>query len=447
MIMRIPLLRTVCKAIVAKADWDESKHPRADNGQFGSGSGGSSKPKKPSKTRRKMERREEAASQARVGGAIQSLLSGGSALDKIGWLNTSKKPEATKEPGKNPPHVDMGGVPKNKSLITGSVSVSYDHKIRNRTARFFGGEDSPSGEHVHSEDAEYTTVSNVENFIYVQTHDGRGGWYPDIYNNTRRTNYYPGSKEDALTDIAAHPGGPTVDELYPTLADAIASDRSIPKDYKISPHSNKPPKPFDGAAVLEEYYRNHPEKRPLEAKPKEEAAPAKEPSRQEVPKQPEKPKAEEKPKPADKVKSAKDTIQENLKSGKLKRETVIAAVRSLHEQANAAKSKGDFASSKDLNFQANIMIDAAGIKSHELLSSKGNTTRQNAPSQHTQRNPRDDPFAGDPLHDPLPRGYRVRSPEETERYMREHPYKPPKDEDYEQEYKRRTGRDFDPTIA
>ena len=91
MIMRIPLLRTVCKAIVAKADWDESKHPRADNGQFGSGSGGSSKPKKPSKTRRKMERREEAASQARVGGAIQSLLSGGSALDKIGWLNTSQK--------------------------------------------------------------------------------------------------------------------------------------------------------------------------------------------------------------------------------------------------------------------------------------------------------------------------------------------------------------------
>jgi hypothetical protein len=91
MIMRIPLLRTVCKAIVAKADWDESKHPRADNGQFGSGSGGSSKPKKPSKTRRKMERREEAASQARVGGAIQSLLSGGSALDKIGWLRTSQK--------------------------------------------------------------------------------------------------------------------------------------------------------------------------------------------------------------------------------------------------------------------------------------------------------------------------------------------------------------------
>jgi hypothetical protein len=233
-----------------------------------------------------MERREEAASQARVGGAIQSLLSGGSALDKIGWLNTSKKPsENEKKPAqqgpnsiKNPPHVDMGGVPKDKALITGSVSVSYDTKVPTKRTRFSGGEDSPSGEHAHSEDAGYITVPNVENFIHVQTHDGKSGWYPDIYNNTRRTNYYPGSKEDALTNIAAHPGAPKADELHPTLADAIASDRSIPKDYKISPHSNKPPKPFDGAAVLEEYYRNHPDKRPPEAKPKEEAAPAKEPS-------------------------------------------------------------------------------------------------------------------------------------------------------------------------
>ena len=93
MIMRIPLLRTVCKAIVAKADWEESKHPRADNGQFGSGSGGS---KKPSKTKRKMERRAEAAGQGRVSGAIQTLLGGGSALDKIGWLNTSKPKEPEK---------------------------------------------------------------------------------------------------------------------------------------------------------------------------------------------------------------------------------------------------------------------------------------------------------------------------------------------------------------
>lgn len=289
MIMRIPILKSILRnldwfeearrhhvapdgsillggtnhRLKKDGDWEESKHPRADDGKFTSGSGGGSK--KPSKTKRKLERRAEAASQGRVSGAIQTLLSGGSALDKIGWLNTSK-----------------------------------------------------------------------------------------------------------------------------------------PKE---------------------------PEKKP-ESKPQ----------------QPEKPKVEEKPRPADKVKSAKDTIQENLKSGKLKRETVIAAVMSLHEQASAAKAKGDFKSSKDLMFQANVMIDAAEIKSYELIPSK----RQNTPSQkpaNTRRNPGNDPFAGDPLHDPLPRGYGVRSPEETERYMREHPYKPPKDSDYESDYKRRTGRDWDPTTA
>ena len=177
-----------------------------------------------------------------------------------------QQPEKKPEPEKPKP-IDMSDVPKNKSLITGSVSVSYDTKIRNRKARFVGGEDSPSGEHVHNEDAGYIIVPNTENFIYVQTHSGKSGWYPDIYNNTRRTNYYPGSKEDALTDIAAHPGGPKADELYPTLADAIASNRSIPKNHNISAHTNKPPKTFDGAAVLEEYYRAHPEKRPPEVKP------------------------------------------------------------------------------------------------------------------------------------------------------------------------------------
>ena len=77
-------------------DWEESKHPRADDGKFTSGSGGGSK--KPSKTKRKLERRAEAASQGRVSGAIQTLLSGGSALDKIGWLNTSKPKEPEKKP-------------------------------------------------------------------------------------------------------------------------------------------------------------------------------------------------------------------------------------------------------------------------------------------------------------------------------------------------------------
>lgn len=79
-----------------KEDWSEQKHPRADDGKFTSGSGGGSK--KPSKTKRKLERRAEAASQGRVSGAIQTLLSGGSALDKIGWLNTSKPKEPEKKP-------------------------------------------------------------------------------------------------------------------------------------------------------------------------------------------------------------------------------------------------------------------------------------------------------------------------------------------------------------
>lgn len=139
MIMRIPLLRTVCKAIVSKAaDWDESKHPRADNGQFGSGSGGSSKPKKPTKTRRKMERREEAASQARVGGAIQTLLSGVSALDKIGWLKTSEKPmegegktvteeikpsEGEKKPEQQPPKYE--DIPGAERLVGGPGVIPF----------------------------------------------------------------------------------------------------------------------------------------------------------------------------------------------------------------------------------------------------------------------------------------------------------------------------------
>ncbi len=126
MIMRIPILKSILRNLdwfeearrhhvapdgsillggtnhrLKKAgDWEESKHPRADDGKFTSGSGGGSK--KPSKTKRKLERRAEAASQGRVSGAIQTLLSGGSALDKIGWLNTSKPKEPEKKPEKAP---------------------------------------------------------------------------------------------------------------------------------------------------------------------------------------------------------------------------------------------------------------------------------------------------------------------------------------------------------
>jgi hypothetical protein len=121
MIMRIPILKSILRNLdwfeeaqkhhkapegtifvgginhrLKKEDWAEQKHPRADDGKFTSGSGGGSK--KPSKTKRKLERRAEAASQGRVSGAIQTLLSGGSALDKIGWLNTSKPKEPEKKP-------------------------------------------------------------------------------------------------------------------------------------------------------------------------------------------------------------------------------------------------------------------------------------------------------------------------------------------------------------
>jgi len=108
MIMNIPLLPAALSVYISKADnWQEGKHPRASNGQFGSGGSGSGKPKgKESQgakhKRNQQARRAEGTGQTTLGGgkAIQTLLSGGSALDKIGWLSTSKKPEAAKEPEK-----------------------------------------------------------------------------------------------------------------------------------------------------------------------------------------------------------------------------------------------------------------------------------------------------------------------------------------------------------
>lgn len=143
MIMRIPALHM----LVRKAEWEESKHPRADNGQFGSGSGGS---KKPSKTRRKMERREEAASQARVGGAIQSLLSGGSALDKIGWLNTSQKepekpaakPKEEAAPAKEPSILDTINQRNEQAASMRGKVPSMEHPSQRRAR-----EGGPEGGH------------------------------------------------------------------------------------------------------------------------------------------------------------------------------------------------------------------------------------------------------------------------------------------------------------
>lgn len=280
MIMRIPLLRTVCKAIVAKADWDESKHPRADNGQFGSGSGGSSKPKKPSKTRRKMERREEAASQARVGGAIQSLLSGGSALDKIGWLNTSKPKEPEKKPESKPQQPEKPKVeekPKQESEVDRHLRVQAERK------QFI-------------QDSSAKLLANLRS----------GKVTPEDAEKVRRE---LGHKSfDLVREIRSMKDG---DELNAKIAEGKHLD--------------------------------------------------------------------------DKIKA-------------------IEAALETHKKEQPAKP----------------------ISEGKVRSKPGRSSVRD---------------------DPLPRGYRVRSPEETERYMREHPYKPPKGDDYEADYKRRTGRDWDPTTA
>lgn len=149
MIMRIPILKSILRNLdwfeeaqkhhkapegtifvgginhrLKKEDWVEQKHPRADDGKFTSGSGGGSK--KPSKTKRKMERREGAASQARVGGAIQSLLSGGSALDKIGWLKTPEKQPESEKPKAKPPAQKKPKLPSESDLIgTGVTDQNY----------------------------------------------------------------------------------------------------------------------------------------------------------------------------------------------------------------------------------------------------------------------------------------------------------------------------------
>lgn len=358
----LPVALSFCG--IHKADWAESKHPRASNGQFGSGGSSAAKPKGKESAgakhkRNQQARRAEGAGQSTLGGgkAIQTLLGGGSALDKIGWLNTSK------------PKQEAANAPDGKT----SQNFQPDLK-RGNTVEFTSFyADKPKG-----------TKATIKRTYQVTSGPLKGTGY-------------------AVLSFGHNQSGQEIKQTVPHNVLRIGGEPKEPEKPAKAP--TKPP-----------------EKKP-EAKPKEPA----------------------KPTPA-KIESAKDIIQGNLKSGKLKRETVIAAVMSLQAQANEAKSKGDHAASKDLNFQAAVMVDAAGIKSHELISSTGNATRkpatparQNAPNRATdaRNDPRNDPRAGDPLHDPLPRGYRVLSDEETKRQ-----------EEYnrrEAEYKRRTGRDFDLT--
>lgn len=97
------------------------------------------------------------------------------------------------------------------------------------------------------------------------------------------------------------------------------------------------------------------------SKPKEPPKPVKE-----TPKTPEKPQASINTPKAD-IEAAKNTIRENIKSGKLKKETVIAAVKTLYERANEAEHNGDDTTAHKLDQQAEIMADAAKVKG-ELYS-------------------------------------------------------------------------------
>ena len=303
MIMRIPILKSILRNLdwfeeaqkhhkapegtifvgginhrLKKEDWAEQKHPRADDGKFTSGSGGGSK--KPSKTKRKLERRAEAASQGRVSGAIQTLLSGGSALDKIGWLNTSKPKEPEKKPD---------------SKLKEEAAPAKEPSILDTMAQSWSQSEAMRGK-----------VPTLEHPAQRSAREGapEGGHSPRVL--TQRERDYRDSQNQWDND---------------------RRKMGIPV-------------PGDELATLE-----------IPAKPQ----------------QPEKPTAEEKPKPAGKAEAAKQEIANNIASGKLKKETVVAAVKTMYERANEAERRGDDKTAKELDLRAQIMIDGADIKG-ELYS-------------------------------------------------------------------------------
>lgn len=327
MIMRIPILKSILRNLdwfeearqhhkapegtifvgginhrLKKEDWVEQKHPRADDGKFTSGSGGGSK--KPSKTKRKLERRAEAASQGRVSGAIQTLLSGGSALDKIGWLNTSKPKEPEKKPEKAPEKApeqkpESGDKPK---------TPLKPEQIRRAQWK----------------------VAGILHSIFIDS------W------GDKKLSSYEASVLDFLSDQRDNPKPLTDNQkrFFRKLAlEGAKSNPQLAANYLSE-------------TVLQQIglgsVPNAIQEKPTESKP-------------------EKPKAGEKPKPADKVESAKQEIANNIASGKLKKETVIAAVKTMYEQANVAEQRGDDKTAKELDLRAQIMIDGADIKG-ELYS-------------------------------------------------------------------------------
>jgi hypothetical protein len=192
------------------------------------------------------------------------------------------------------------------------------------------------------------------------------------------------------------------------------------------------------------------------SKPKE---PEKKPESK--PQQPEKPKAEEKPKQESEVDrhlrvqaERKQFIQDssakllaNLRSGKVTPEDAEKVRRELgHKSFDLVREIRSMKDGDELN--AKIAEGKHLDDKIKAIEAALETHKKEQPAKPiSEGKVRSKPGRSSVRDDPLPRGYRVRSPEETERYMREHPYKPPKGDDYEADYKRRTGRDWDPTTA
>jgi len=280
MIMRIPILKSILRNLdwfeearrhhvapdgsiflggtnhrLKKAgDWEESKHPRADDGKFTSGSGGGSK--KPSKTKRKLERRAEAASQGRVSGAIQTLLSGGSALDKIGWLNTSKPKEPEKKPESKPQQPEKPKLPYQELL---DQPLPNDHyklvdlhdKIRDTDERPVKGFEFPKDDPRYTKlkeirakirEIDAQTGATARNMAAQQEMDimegGREFENPSAYRSWAPPKYRPGPREAKPT--------PTRETPKPTPTPAPAKKPEQPVETPRNPNAgNGSPATFE----------------------------------------------------------------------------------------------------------------------------------------------------------------------------------------------------------
>jgi hypothetical protein len=309
-----------------------------------------------------------------VSGAIQTLLGGGSALDKIGWLNTSKPKEPEKKPD---------------SKLKEEAAPAKEPSILDTMAQSWSQSEAMRGK-----------VPTLEHPAQRSAREGapEGGHSPRVL--TQRERDYRDSQNQWDND---------------------RRKMGIPV-------------PGDELATLE-----------IPAKPQ----------------QPEKPKAEEKPKQESEVDrhlrvqaERKQFIQDssakllaNLRSGKVTPEDAEKVRRELgHKSFDLVREIRSMKDGDELN--AKIAEGKHLDDKIKAIEAALETHKKEQPAKPiSEGKVRSKPGRSSVRDDPLPRGYRVRSPEETERYMREHPYKPPKGDDYEADYKRRTGRDWDPTTA